>query len=269
LKERLDRLLVAAGLYENAAQAQKAIMAGEVIINDHRVDKAGALIATDPAPRIRIREKKRPYVSRGGLKLEKALREFKLDCKGKIVLDIGASTGGFTDCALKAGAAFVYAVDVGTNQLDYRLRTDPRVKSMENTHIARLDPAELTRGAPDLITIDVSFISLRQIVDPVIALTKPETRVVALIKPQFEAKPEQLEKGGILAKIDTHRTILHDIIGIFREKGLYAAGLTQSPILGARGNREYLALFTGAKEQEIEVELDRALRPTPESGGKK
>ncbi|MDR1835765.1 MAG: TlyA family RNA methyltransferase, partial [Fusobacteriaceae bacterium] len=194
-------------------------------------------------------------------KLQKAIRVFGLDLRGAAVLDVGASTGGFTDCALRHGAAFVYAVDVGTNQLDYRLRTDPRVKSIENTHISRLTPADLDDRVMDFITADLSFISVRTVVGDLLAFTGENAKLVILIKPQFEAAKDQVEPGGLVKKIDVHSAILHDIITVYRKNGLYLENLAVSPIRGAKGNTEYLALFTRDPAKGNQIDIDRIISP--------
>jgi 23S rRNA (cytidine1920-2'-O)/16S rRNA (cytidine1409-2'-O)-methyltransferase len=243
MKQRLDLLLVERGLAESRAKAQALIMAGDVLVDGQRVDKAGAQIALESTLTVR---QPLPYVSRGGLKLAHALDTFGLRDRipGRIALDIGASTGGFTDVLLQAGARLVYAVDVGTNQLAWKLRTDPRVVAMEQTNIRDLQTLpgndEDTPQLANLATADVSFIGLDLITPAAIHLTTLDAFFVFLIKPQFEAGREKVGKGGVVRDPAVHRDVIIKLVNSWRETGLYFAGLTRSPITGPAGNVEYL-----------------------------
>ena len=213
------------------------ILAGEVLANERVVDKAGALVSEDVT--IRLLEKP-PFVSRGGIKLSHALDEFRLDVSSLVALDVGASTGGFTDCLLQRGASRVYAVDVGYGQLDYRLRVDPRVVVMERIN-ARY-PFPLPEPV-DLATIDLFFISLEKVVPNVARLVKHGGKMICLVKPQFEARRDQVEKGGLVKDPLVHARVLGRFISWAIEKGFRIGGLTPSPILGASGNREFFILL--------------------------
>ena len=191
-KMRLDEYLVENEYFENLDVAQRQIMIGNVIINEQKIEKAGEIINIEKIKSIRIKEKDIPYVSRGGLKLEKAIKEFNLDFENKIVMDIGASTGGFTDCALQNGAKFVYAVDVGTNQLDWKLRTNNKIKSIENKHINNLEKEDI-EDEIDTIVMDISFISIKRVLHKIEEFLKKDGFTVFLIKPQFDAEREDIE----------------------------------------------------------------------------
>ena len=267
MKQRLDIALVERGLAETRAKAQGLIMAGEVLVDGRRVDKAGAQVGDAAVVEVKSGL---PYVSRGGLKLAHALDVFGLRERvvGKTALDIGASTGGFTDVLLQAGAAHVYAVDVGTNQLAWKLRTDPRVTVMEQTNIRDLQALPWnegrrakgeggTNGNPqlaDLATADVSFIGLELVTSAAVRLTMPGAFMVFLIKPQFEAGREQVGKGGVVRDPRVHRDVIIRLAGIWREMGLHFAGLARSPITGPAGNVEYLALIEKQKNPPFDVE---------------
>ncbi|BFH61692.1 TlyA family RNA methyltransferase [Paenibacillus azoreducens] len=238
-KERIDILLVEQGFFESREKAKAAIMAGLVLANEERMEKAGMKIPRDAA--IRVKGAVHPYVSRGGLKLEKAIRTFGLDMKDRTMLDIGSSTGGFTDCALQHGAGYVYAIDVGSNQLDWSLRNDERVNVMEKTNFRYMTPADLTGPEPDFASIDVSFISLRIILPPLQELLKRPADVAALIKPQFEAGREKVGKSGVVREPSVHREVLMNILAFAHDLGFELKGLTFSPITGGEGNIEFLA----------------------------
>lgn len=253
-KLRLDEYLVENEYFENLEQAKRNIMIGNVIINEQKKEKAGEIIDSSKIRSIRIKEKDSPYVSRGGLKLEKAIKVFEIDFKDKVVLDIGASTGGFTDCALQNFAKFVYAVDVGTNQLDWKLRTNEKIKSIENKHINDLVLSDIDDIKPDIIVMDVSFISIKKVVDNIKDLMKEESIAIFLIKPQFEAEKEELDKG-IVKDLDIHKKILKNVIEDLTLKEIYLKNITISPIRGGKGNIEYLAEFSLNKKYEIQ-ELD-------------
>lgn len=237
-KERIDVLLVERGLIETREKAKRAIMAGLVYSNELRLDKPGEKVSEDIP--LTVKGNVLPYVSRGGLKLEKALKEFDIDVKDKIMIDIGSSTGGFTDCALQNGAKQSYAVDVGYNQLAWKLRQDERVVVMERTNFRYLTPEELVKGMPDFASIDVSFISLKIIFPVLKTLLVPGSDIVALVKPQFEAGREQVGKKGIIRDRAVHESVLEKIIGFSSEAGFTIINLTYSPITGGDGNIEFL-----------------------------
>jgi 23S rRNA (cytidine1920-2'-O)/16S rRNA (cytidine1409-2'-O)-methyltransferase len=240
-KERIDVLLVDQGFYETREKAKSAIMAGLVFINDERVDKPGTKVETESA--IRVNGNVHPYVSRGGLKLEKAIQAFSLDFTDKIVIDIGASTGGFTDCALQSGAKLVYAVDVGYGQLAWTLRQDPRVVVMERTNFRYLTLSDLKGDIPNVAVIDVSFISLRIILPALQSLLADQGWVVTLIKPQFEAGREKIGKNGIVRDPVTHKQVLDQVLSFAMNNGFIVKDLTFSPITGGEGNIEFLAFL--------------------------
>ncbi len=245
-KERADVLLVEQGYFPSREKAKAAIMAGLVLADDQPVDKPGMKIKRDA--KITVKGEVHPYVSRGGLKLEKALRTFNIDVTGAVMLDIGASTGGFTDCALQHGASHVYAIDVGYNQLDWSLRRDQRVTVMERTNFRYIKPEDLTGPKPNLASIDVSFISLRLILPPLIPLLTQPAQIVALIKPQFEAGREKVGKNGIVRDPAVHREVLETVLAAADELGLQLSGLTFSPITGGEGNIEFLAYWRLAQK---------------------
>ena len=241
-KMRLDEYLVENEYFENLEIAKRQIMVGNIIINEQKIDKPGEVISLDKIKSIRIKEKDIPYVSRGGLKLEKAINVFDLDFKDKIVLDIGASTGGFTDCSLQNGAKFVYAVDVGTNQLDWKLRNDSRVKSIENKHINDLEKSDLNDEI-DIIVIDISFISIKKVLYKIKELLKENGFAIFLIKPQFEAERNEINKG-IVDSLNVHKRVINEVIEEAKINQLFLENLTVSPIRGTKGNIEYLAKFS-------------------------
>lgn len=245
-KERVDVLLVEQGHFATREKAKAAIMAGVVFVGTERVEKAGIKCSRDT--RFHVKGAPHPYVGRGGLKLEKAIHHFSLDLNGKVMLDIGASTGGFTDCALQNGARHVYAIDVGYNQLDWSLRNDPRVKVMERTNFRYLRPEDLHGPDPDFAAIDVSFISLKLILPPLIPLLQEEGLIVALIKPQFEAGREKVGKSGVVRDSQVHREVLAAILSFSHDLGLHLRGLTYSPITGGEGNIEFLACWQKSGE---------------------
>lgn len=237
-KERVDVLLVERGLAETREKAKRAIMAGLVYTNEERLDKAGEKVNADIP--LTVKGNVLPYVSRGGLKLEKALKTFDLEVAGKIMLDIGASTGGFTDCALQNGAQLSYALDVGYNQLAWKLRQDERVEVMERTNFRYVTPADLMRGMPEFATIDVSFISLKLILPVLKTLLVPGSDVVALVKPQFEAGREQVGKKGIVRDPKVHLSVLETMLELSLKTGFDVKDLSFSPITGGDGNIEFL-----------------------------
>ena len=247
-KERLDALLVNRGLFESRAKAQAAIMAGQVLVNEQKIDKPGTQVK--PEVTIRLLGDKLRYVSRGGLKLEKALQIFPISVEGKVVADIGASTGGFTDCALQNGAAKVYAIDVGYGQLAWKLRSDERVINMERTNVRYLEAQDLPEQV-DAATIDVAFISLDKILPAVHKILKPEGFVVALIKPQFEAGKENVGKKGVVRDAKVHQEVINNVIAFAKAEGFGIAGLDFSPIKGPEGNIEYLLHLTLGSDDAI------------------
>ncbi len=237
-KARLDVALVERGLAETRAAAQRLVMAGLVFSGERRLEKAGQGVTADMA--LEVRGQPHPFVSRGGLKLEKALDHFAIPVAGRTALDVGASTGGFTDLLLQRGAAKVYAVDVGTNQLAWKLRSDPRVVSMEKTNIRGITRAEVPEPV-DLIVCDASFIGLRTALPAALALAAPGAHVAALIKPQFEVGKGRVGKGGIVREPELHREVCDTISAWLAEQnGWQVLGVTESPITGAEGNREFL-----------------------------
>lgn len=239
-KERIDQLLVNRGLFESRQQAQRSIMAGLVLVNQERVDKPGTKVPTTAT--IEVKGQIHPYVSRGGLKLEEALRLFAIDVTDRVMLDIGASTGGFTDCALQHGVKYVYAIDVGYGQLAWKLRQDPRVNVMERTNFRYLKPEDLVGDtAPTLATIDVSFISLSHILPTLATLLQPNGEVIALVKPQFEAGKEQVGKKGLVKDPAVHRQVLTNFVNLAHSLGYEVKGLGVSPIQGGEGNIEFLS----------------------------
>lgn len=238
-KERLDKVLVERGLAPSRERARALVMAGLVVVGDHMVDKPGAGVAVDAD--IRLKGDLLPYVSRGGLKLEKGLEEFQVDVTGLAVMDVGASTGGFTDCLLQRGARRVFAVDVGYGQLAWKLRQDPRVQNMEKTNIRYLAADQLPE-LPDMAVVDASFISLEKILPAIVSLIKPAGAVLALIKPQFEVGRGQVGKGGVVRNAEQHRQVIEAVSVMAEGLGLSVRGVTESPVLGPKGNREFLIL---------------------------
>ena len=278
-KERLDVLLVNRGLIETRSKAKAVIMAGEVFVDGQREDKAGTMFSEEV--HIELRGKQMPYVSRGGFKLEKALKVFDISLDGLTCMDVGSSTGGFTDCMLQNGAVRVYAVDVGTNQLAWKLRQDDRVVVMEKTNIRYLTPEDMacvqdgselkTSGSDeaasavgdddinedncgwtgvDFASIDVAFISLEKVFAPLHNLLKDKAEVVALIKPQFEAGREQVGKKGVVREPSVHEDVIKRVVGYAVEAGYTVLGLDHSPIRGPEGNIEYLLHLSSDKTDD-------------------
>lgn len=237
-KERLDVLLVSLGLAESRAKAQATIMAGEVYVNGQKADKSG--MEVDITSNVEVRGSACPYVSRGGLKLEKALRNFGVDPTGYVCSDSGASTGGFTDCLLQQGASKVFAIDVGYGQLAWKIRNDPRVVVMERTNIRYVTPEDLGEKL-DLSVIDVSFISLSLVLPVVKTLLKPMGQVLCLIKPQFEAGRDKVGKKGVVRDAAVHEEVLQNFISLAKSLGFTIRNLTFSPVKGPEGNIEFLA----------------------------
>lgn len=263
MKKRLDVLLVSRGLAESREKARAVIMEGNVFVKGQREDKAGSMF--DEAVPIEIHGQRLKYVSRGGLKLEKAVAHFDLKLEGKVCMDVGSSTGGFTDCMLQNGAKKVYAVDVGTNQLAWKLRSDPRVVCMEKTNIRYLLPEQLDE-APEFASIDVAFISLTKVLLPVRELLTPSGEVVALIKPQFEAGREKVGKKGVVREKSTHLEVIRQVLTFAWSAGFDILALEFSPIKGPEGNIEYLA-WLRKTDRNVMEELpswDEVLSALPE-----
>lgn len=241
IKKRLDVLLVERGFEESRTKAQAVIMSGLVYVNGQKADKPG--VSYEETVDIEVRTGGCPYVSRGGLKLEKALRDFGVDPTGFVCSDSGASTGGFTDCLLQQGASKVFAIDVGYGQLDWKIRSDPRVVVMERTNVRYVTPEDL--GEPlDLSVIDVSFISLRIVLPVIKTFLKPTGQVLCLIKPQFEAGKEKVGKKGVVRDPEIHKEVLDSFVALTRDIGFTILGLTFSPVKGPEGNIEFLAHLT-------------------------
>lgn len=252
-KQRLDLLLVERNLTETREKAKRIVMAGLVFSEQQRLDKPGMKVDSDIP--LTVKGKLIPYVGRGGLKLGKALEAFSLSPAGRTMIDVGSSTGGFTDCALQNGATLSYAIDVGYNQLDWKLRNDERVVVMERTNFRHVTPDMLKHGFPNFAAVDVSFISLRMILPRLKQLLLTGSDVVTLIKPQFEAGREQVGKKGIIRDKNIHQAILHHMISFAEEIGFQLYGLTFSPITGGEGNIEFLAHFGWEKEAENKVPI--------------
>ena len=249
MKQRLDVLLVEKGFFENRTRAKAAIMAGDVYIGGRIYDKAGTMVDVDSE--IELKGDTCPFVSRGGMKLEKALNTFVIDLRGAVAMDIGASTGGFTDCMLQRGARKVYAVDVGYGQLDWKLRNDGRVINMEKTNFRYMEPDAISERL-DFASMDVSFISLRLIFPAVVKMLKDNACLVCLVKPQFEAGREQVSKGGIVKDPEVHKEVIRLVADYAQDNGLTVYGITYSPMTGAKGNIEYLMMLAmpGCVEEE-------------------
>lgn len=253
-KERLDVAMTQRGLAESRQKAQAIIMSGQVYVNDRKQTKAGAPVTEQD--KIEVRGKTLAYVSRGGLKLEKAMRHWPIDLNGAVCADIGASTGGFTDCMLQNGAQKVYAVDVGYNQLDYRLRTDPRVVCMERTNARYLSP-EVIAQPLDFASVDVSFISLNLILPALHTLLKQEGHVVCLVKPQFEAGKDKVGKKGVVRDPAVHLEVLERFLVHARNAGFAVLDMDFSPIRGPEGNIEYLGYLSAATGEEYLGDLNQ------------
>ena len=251
-KQRIDVYLFEHGLAESREKARALIMSGEVFVNDQRVDKPGTNIS--PEAHVEVRGNTCPYVSRGGLKLEKALRWFGVDPTGFVCSDSGASTGGFTDCLLQQGAKKVFAIDVGYGQLAWKIRNDARVVTMERTNIRHETPEQL--GEPlDLSVVDVSFISLKLVLPVIRALLKPTGQVLCLIKPQFEAGREKVGKKGVVREPQTHIEVLEQFLKTAQENDFSVCGLTFSPVKGPEGNIEFLGHLRVGAGSSVTVDL--------------
>lgn len=247
MKQRLDIVLVERGLFPSRDRAQRAVMAGQVHSAGRVMDKPGMKVDTDAE--LAVLGPDIPYVSRGGLKLEKALHQFGMDPTGRIAVDVGASTGGFTDCLLQHGATMVYAVDVGYGQLAQKLRNDPRVRVMERINARGLNPA-LFIPPPDMATVDVSFISLAKVIPAVLTCLNGPGPIITLIKPQFEAGRELVGKKGVVRDPEVHRDVILRVARLLGEDGLCLQNLTGSPIRGPEGNIEFLASWSRGALQE-------------------
>ena len=252
MKERLDVLLVQKGLAASREKAKTMIMEGNVFVNNNREDKPGSTFSEDVM--IEIHGKTLQYVSRGGLKLEKAMKHFGITLENCVCMDIGASTGGFTDCMLQSGAAKVYAVDVGYGQFAWKLRQDPRVVCMEKTNIRYVTPADIA-DVLDFASVDVSFISLTKVLGPARELLRENGQMVCLIKPQFEAGREKVGKKGVVRDKKVHEEVIESVIAFAREIGFAVRGLEYSPIKGPEGNIEYLVWIekNGSLEEAVDI----------------
>lgn len=239
---RIDKLLTDRGLADSRTQAQALVMAGVVLVDEKRVEKPSEKFAEGAAIRLKGTSPESRYVGRGGLKLEAALREFDVDPTGWICIDIGSSTGGFTDCLLQHGAARIVAIDAGTNQLAWSLRNDERVEVREKTNARDLAPDQFNARF-DLAVMDVSFISVRKIIPALVALLKPTAKMIVLIKPQFEVGRGEVGKGGIVRDAEKHERVVAEINEFARELGWNVNGVMESPIRGAEGNKEFLAIY--------------------------
>ncbi|MGL5378531.1 TlyA family RNA methyltransferase [Clostridium sp.] len=252
-KERLDILLVEKGIFTSRERAKTNIMAGKIFVDGQRVDKAGERVSVEAD--IFFKGETLKYVSRGGLKLEKAMNEFNISLDNKVCMDIGASTGGFTDCMLQSGASKVFSVDVGYGQFAWKLRTDERVVCMERTNIRYVTPEDIGEKL-DFASIDVSFISLRKIMPATINLLKDDGEVVALIKPQFEAGREKVGKKGVVRDINVHKEVVTTIVEHLLKENLNIIGVSYSPIKGPEGNIEYLVYFSKDTNKETNFKME-------------
>ena len=257
MKERLDVLLTERGFFDSREKAKAVIMAGEVFVNGQREDKAGSKF--DREAEIEVKGKVLKYVSRGGLKLEKAVEIYGLDLMDKTCIDIGSSTGGFTDCMLQNGAAKVYAIDVGTNQLAWKLREDKRVVSMEKTNIRYVTEEDIPEKA-DFASVDVSFISLTKVLPAAVNLLKDEAYMVCLIKPQFEAGREKVGKKGVVRDFSVHKEVIELVINFAIGLNFFIKGLTFSPVKGPEGNIEYLLYMQKRNEKMSGAETDKIIK---------
>ena len=259
-KVRLDVLLFEKGLVPSRERAKTTIMEGLVYVNGQKADKAGMPVAEDA--QIEVRDTGKSFVSRGGKKIEKALDHFAIDPEGLVVMDVGASTGGFTDCLLRRGAQKVYSIDVGYGQLAWSLRQDPRVKCMERTNIRYVTP-DMLEETPSLAVIDVSFISLKLVLPVVSGLLTEEGRIACLIKPQFEAGKGKVGKKGVVREPEIHREVLEAFLENAHAAGMHVHDLTFSPIKGPEGNIEFLG-YLGKQLEEGEIDLDDVIRQAHE-----
>lgn len=254
MKERLDVLLVNQGLATSREKAKAVIMSGDVYVNGQKEDKAGTMFDPEKV-KLEVRGEKLKYVSRGGLKLEKAIASFKIELKDYVCMDIGASTGGFTDCMLQNGAKKVYSIDVGHGQLAWSLRNDERVVCMEKTNFRYVTPGDLS-DTPDFASVDVSFISLTKILEPAIAILREHARMVCLIKPQFEAGREEVGKKGVVKDKGVHASVIEKVIEYAQSIGFSILGLDFSPVKGPEGNIEYLLFIEKGEPTIPTYEID-------------
>jgi len=252
-KERLDTLLVEKGFFDSREKAKGAIMAGLVYIDNQKIDKPGTKVIKNGV--ILVKGNPIPYVSRGGLKLEKAMKQFDIELNNKVCLDIGASTGGFTDCMLQNGASKVYSIDVGYGQLDWKLRQDPRVVTMERTNIRYVTLENIGQPA-DFASIDVSFISLKLVLPVLKQLLKLDGEIIALVKPQFEAGKENVGKKGVVRDISVHKSVASNIATFATEIGLTIINFTYSPIKGPEGNIEYLLYIKNTEPSNMSLDME-------------
>lgn len=252
-KMRLDMLLVEKGFFDTREKSKRTIMAGVVYIDNQKIDKPGTKVNIDS--KIFVKENPNPYVSRGGLKLEKAIRDFNIILKDKICLDIGASTGGFTDCMLQNNARKVYAIDVGYGQLDWKLRQDPRVIVMERTNIRYVEKENL-QELGEFASIDVAFISLKLVLPVVKNLLKDASEIIALVKPQFEAGKEKVGKKGVVRNLEVHKEVVFGVVDFARSLDLQIKNFSYSPIKGPEGNIEYLLYLVKASSEDLMVTKD-------------
>ena len=251
MKERLDVLLVKRNLAESREKAKAVIMSGIVYVDGQKEDKAGSMF--DETANVEVRGTTLKYVSRGGLKLEKAMDCFGVSLAGKVAMDVGSSTGGFTDCMLQNGAKYVYAIDVGTNQLAWSLRQDERVCSMEKTNIRYVTPDDIGELV-DFVSIDVAFISLTKVLEPVKALMKENAQIVCLIKPQFEAGREQVGKKGVVREPRVHEEVIQMVMNYALSLGFHILGIDHSPIRGPEGNIEYLLYMENDNREPVTID---------------
>ena len=255
MKKRLDMMLVERALAPSREKAKAYIMAGQVYVDGQKEDKAGSMFAD--TVKVEVRGNTLPYVSRGGLKLEKAMNEFDVSLSGKVCMDVGASTGGFTDCMLQNGGVKVYSIDVGYGQLDWKLRNDPRVICMEKTNIRYVVPEDI-QERPAFSSIDVSFISLTKVLLPVRNLLTEDGEIVCLIKPQFEAGRDKVGKKGVVREAATHLEVVERVIDMAIENGFSVLGLEFSPVKGPEGNIEYLLYVEKSEAPAVAPEVDPA-----------
>jgi 23S rRNA (cytidine1920-2'-O)/16S rRNA (cytidine1409-2'-O)-methyltransferase len=255
-KERLDVLLVQKGFFPSRERAKAEIMAGNIYVDDRMLDKPGTSVSIDS--KIEIKGKILPYVSRGGLKLEKALSVFNIVPEGKVAIDAGASTGGFTDCLLKKGAIKVFAVDVGYGQLDYSLRNDPRVVVLERTNARYLNFEDIGEEV-DIITADLSFISLSLVFEPFNKLLKSDGNLVVLIKPQFEVEKQEVGKNGVVRSRELHVKAIIKVFGSANQNNFFEWGLDFSPITGPKGNIEFLGWFKKYPRQDGIINIEKVV----------
>ncbi len=257
MKKRLDVLLVEKGFADSREKAKRLIMSGIVYVDNIKEDKAGSTF--EETKNIEVRGATLKYVSRGGLKLEKAMENFPVKLEGTVCMDVGSSTGGFTDCMLQNGAIKVYSVDVGHGQLDWKLRNDERVVVMEKTNIRYVTPEDIDELL-DFASIDVSFISLTKVLLPVYNLLKEDGEIVCLIKPQFEAGREKVGKHGVVRDKNVHKEVIDMVLDYSKSINLYVSGLTFSPVKGPEGNIEYLAyLKKKPSEEEVVIDVDKVV----------